>query len=373
MVIVMLVAVLGCVSLPCRAQTPQADIDAKLAEINTKLGELDDLKAELLGLRDSLQTDPDDDAGESGWEDKIKLTGYFQARANYRDWGEDDFDLRRLYISLVAKPNDRTTAVATWTRVGGDPSMRSNTDWVNIFVDYDWSDQWTTRVGQAQNRFGIESAQSSSKRLPLERAVMFCGEGGDPRGLYASGLWDRGIWITRNPTGGDWDPQVIVSAVNGQFRGGEMDNSKACEIDLKWDQDWGLFGASYVRGSFVDAAGLKTDREAIGGHLRWDPVDCRWAFQGEAICGEIFGTDMEGFYGQLEYATGKAGTAFVKYEEFNPIVGTPGEDYDALHVGYAHKVDDNNEITVQLTTGHDRSDVAHPDRTKATLQWQSRF
>ncbi len=62
------------------------------------------------------------------WYDKIKINGYFQARFHARDYEEpstasavsydnEEFEMRRLYINIIAPFNKETMAVITWAGV----------------------------------------------------------------------------------------------------------------------------------------------------------------------------------------------------------------------------------------------------------------
>ncbi len=369
------------------------DVDKKLAEIDKKLEELTKLKADLEAMRDGMQA-----AGaaekKASWADKVKISGYFHARGQYRDWTEDDFDLRRMYINLVVTPNDKTLAWVQWARIGTDPLGQTGTDWSMAFVDYKWDSHWSTRFGQGPNWFGIETMQGSSSRLALERAAVLEGtsRNGAPNGLYFLGPWDRGLWITRNPDEGDkWVPQATLGIINGQFRNTEKDDNKTISVDLKWKQKWGQFCVSWMDGKYVwdvprllyadipppaalPVYGTSLDREAILGGVRWDPPGSRWAVQGEYVDGEHLGNDIEGWYTQVEYDPCAKGTAYVKVEQYDPAVGVAGNNsYHAWHVGYAHWLDANNELTLQFSNGENNGDATHPDRTQVGLQWQLGF
>ena len=366
-------------SLAAWGQQGSQDLDAKIKEIDQKLAELQQLKTELETLRDEVVGAPGVEK-KPGWQDKVKLTGYFHARSTYRDWDVDSFDLRRMYITLIGKPTDKATAVVTWARIGTDALGQTNTDWATAYVDYQWSPEWATRFGQGANSFGLETGQSSSQRLGLDRAAVLEGGQGRPLGLYFAGPWDRGLWVMRKPQSGSmWDPEVVLGVLNGQFRNTEKDQNKTWTLDLKWHPTWGQFGASYLTGRWVNDMGLpaaptgSTDRRAILGYARWDPPGSSWALQGEYTAGELFGNDICGWYGQLEYDPYPQGTAYAKYERYDPTQGTGGGEYDSWHLGFAHWVDSNNELTLQYSMGTNRQAATHPRRNELALQWQAGF
>ncbi len=317
-------------------------------------------------------------ADGDNWADRVSITGYFQARYEGSDMGEDDFDLRRMYITMLIDANERTKATITWTRIGFDPIEFANTDWANIFVDYVVSDMWTARIGQAPTQFGLECMQDSAYRMALERAaVLEGGMNGRPAGLYFGGPWDRGVWLMRTPRNSE--PQLTLGIMNGQFRGGDKNNNKTVSIDAKWNPAWGQFGASYLDGEYTNMQGMTSDRQGLLGFLRWDEPECRWAFQGEYVDGELMGNDIQGWYSQVEYAGLKeGGTAFLKYEEYDPTHGpqmratqngSMADTYEALHLGYAQWLDHNNELTVQYTD----ADMGSSSWDEFGLQWQFGF
>lgn len=376
-VVVLVIAVL-LVTHPTVAQNTQADIDAKLKAVDAKLAELEDLKAELEDLRDGITAAPATEEKPS-WEDKVKIGGYFQTRYAHRDYGRDDFFIKQMYINLDVKPNDRTKARVQWARVGPDPIASSNTDWGDIWAQYAWSDEWSTRVGQSNNFLGLEMNQSSSKRGPLERAAVLQGGGAAPRGLQFGGLYDRGIWVIHTPAedAGKWHPDAVIGVENGQFRARDKNNAKNIVVRLNWDRDWGQFGTTWLDGTWTNDTGLVgvpavSRRDAIMGHVRVDPANCDWAFQGEYVDGNLLGNDIEGWYAQLEYDPSADGTAFVKYDKYNPAVGVVNNHWDCWHVGYAHWLDSNNELTVQWTNGTNRM-MAPSSRDEVALQWQLGF
>ena len=238
------------------------------------------------------------------WYDKICINGYFHNRYEARQDSEDDFLMRRLYVNLIGSLNDRTTAVVTFGRVGPeDPKI----DLACAFVDYKATSEWSLRVGQAPTAFGYDAAESSSKRLPLER---FVGVEGIPTrtdrpglpGLYFKGPWDRGVWLTRKPTGSE--PSIMVGLTNGNFREADNNSDKTYTVDLKWKRPWGTFGASWLDGRLIPAPGApESDRRGLDLFVHTDPAP--WGFQAEYIDGDLLGTSMDGWYGQVAFNRGR--------------------------------------------------------------------
>jgi len=276
--------------------------------------------------------------------------------------------------------------VISWTRIGPDPlttalGSQTNTDWAMAFVDYKCNQTWTTRVGQAPDWFGLETAQGSSKRMSLERAAVL--EGGPtlatPMGLYFAGPWDEGVWLIRNPQKAG-EPQAILGYFSGNFRARDTDTSKDVSLDLKWKKPWGEYGLSWLDGKFATAGALVplNDRNAKLAYVRWDPQSSAFALQAEYVDGKLFGNSINGAYAQLEYKMTPQGTAFVKAEEYDPNDANASDSYRALHVGYQHRLDANNALTLQYTVGYNQAgQVAAPPLRPGPgrddqlgLQWQ---
>jgi len=381
------------------AGTALADIPdqvrAKCQEIDQKIQELLQLKGELLKV--SGVPAPTPAPAKSAWAEKVKINGYFQNRFENQSWAdpEDQFLVRRMYINLIVTPNNRTQAVITWSRIGANPY---DTSWDYIFADYKLTPEDTIRFGQGPTSFGLETAQSSSARLALERAaVLEGGTGrGKPNGVYAQGDADKGLWYIHTPADCTASPQVTLGILNGQFREVEADSSKTFAVDLKMMPTWGRYGLSWLDGDWTSSTTTQTadlitgvvkstttksttDREAICAYLRYDQPT-NWAAQGEYVDGKLMGRDITGWYGQLEYEPpATPGTLFAKFERYDPnptkapqpAAASVGEyaDYQAWILGYAHRLDPNNTLTLQWTDG----DWGCQNRDELGFQWQLGF
>ena len=365
------------VAYPAVGGETSQDIDDKIAEIDAKMDEWAQLKDDLVAMRDDMMAATEDD-DKADWEDNLKVNGYFQMRARASDFATDDFFFKQMYINLWFTPNDRTKAMIQWTRVGGDAHATANADFGDVWVEHKVTDTLTARMGQSNNNFGLEMNQSSSQRLPLERAAFLQGNGGTAtgatgayKGLYFGGLWDRGLWLTYTPQTTKWDPKVTLGIMNGQFRAGDTNGNKTVLLKAHWNHDWGQFGATWLDGKVTSSP--TTDRNAILGYVRWAPADCKWAAQAEYVDGELLGADIDGWYGQVEYAPVPEGTAFARYEQYDPMTATPGNEWDAWHLGYAQWIDPYNELTIEYTDGTNEGDLTQCSREEIALQWQLGF
>lgn len=294
--------------------------------------------------------------GES-WADRVSVQGYFHGRYDFGDTCrsgqpvDDSFNFRRMFLTLIASPNDQTTGIITLARCGpGDP----NIDLYHAYVDYKLSDDWNVQVGQVGTWFGLEGWESSSARLPLERALVT--EGGP--GFYFAGASDRGVWFRRNPDPAKpSEPLVVLGVCNGEFRAADTNSNKTLSVDLKWKRDWGLYGASWMNGKFTGSAAgaVETNRSAWDAYVRVLPAP--WGAEAEYASGELMGCDIDGYYVQGMYAFPDVdGTLFARWEEFSrdscaAAAAYPAADYEAWLIGYSHRLDESNELTIQWTDG----------------------
>jgi len=291
------------------------------------------------------------------WSDRICMSGYFQVRYVDTDSKSefDNFDLRRAFFTMKGDLDTHTTGIITFSRVGpGDP----NIDLYNCFVDYRMGERYAIQAGQVPTWFGLEAWESSSVRLPFERAKIL--EGGP--GFWFAGAADRGVWLRRNPEGGE--PLVVLGVWNGQFRSDDLNDDKNVSIDVKFNREWGQFGASWFDGTYVqvpaEGAPVQTDRNAVDVYVRKfaDP----WGFQAEWADGEMMGADRDGYYvqGMYDLQDGK-NVAFARYEEFNidphaVLAAQEGSfgasaEYTGFTIGLRHRVYESGYVTVQYTDG----------------------
>ncbi|MBD3291398.1 MAG: hypothetical protein GF393_00630 [Armatimonadia bacterium] len=317
---------------------------------------------------------------ETCWYDRVCLFGYFQVRFIDTDSMDefDNFDFRRGFFTIKGDIDDRSTGIITLARVGPDDP---NIDLYNAFIDYKLSERYAIQAGQVPTWFGLEAWEGSSVRLPFERAKIL--EGGP--GFWFAGAADRGVWLRRNPEGEE--PMVVLGVWNGQFRSDDANDDKNISLDVKFNREWGQFGASWFDGEFYNAGpDVTQDRNAVDVYVRKfaDP----WGFQAEWVDGEMFGADRDGWYaqGMYDFQDGK-NVAFARYEQFNAepqaVVAAQGArpqaEYDGFTIGVRHQVYDSGFVTLQYTDGDwDRTgtvDGQSGDESEDLLgiQWQYNF
>ena len=340
------------------ALTPE-QIESKLQELDAKMEECAKVKAELEALKAEMAKKPA--APKPSWTDTIKFNGYFQNRYENRKYngpgGFSDFFMRRAYVNLIATPSDRTLGVLTFERAGSVPADPIIA-FAQAFAQYKMSPQLSVRMGEATNNFGIDAAQSSADRIPLDRALV--AEGNSllgQRGMWWRGWSDRGVWLISNQHGGA--PQVTVGVMNGQFndRGGPG-VGKTIEADVKDIKSWGYFGASMMNGKYLQrSADGDVFANAINNRNAVDLYAFKkatpWGGQAEWIDGKLPGVitpadrRINGWYVQGVYDQGGKGFPFVRFEEYDQDKSDPGI-YRAWHLGYKWRLNKCNEITLQV-------------------------
>ena len=404
-VVLCLIAVLCFARIALGAGTPPppkmtpAEIQAKCAEIDAKCAAATQAIADLLALKASLNAQlgvapPPPAVSKSAWAEKIAISGYMQNRFEHLQANDgppsnspDQFAIRRAYINLIIKPNARTQGVITLGRDGADAL---NVTWAQAFVDYQLGKRDTVRVGQASTWFGLEEGQSSSVRLPFERAAFLDGARGRPVGLWFYGPYDRGAWWIHTPGNMSTTPQLIVGAVNGNARNNKnFDDMLTASVDLKWKPKWGIFGASWLDGEYAtdnpwlpapnppNAVAPITHRSALDGYVRYE-LPKAFAAQAEGAMGRLVGKDagthdFRGWDLQVEKPfKNTPGTLFSRYEWYNPNTddATHADLYHAWTFGYAHQLDTNNRLTAQLVTLAKRGTKSV---NESGVQWQLGF
>jgi hypothetical protein len=390
--IVVLVALLLAMAGAAHADAATDALRATVESLQKQLTDaLDRLKA-LEAAKPAAVPAPAPEA-KASWTDKLLITAYahfrYEARDNavgrfpngpYAAWPTavstpaDEFLIRRMYLNFIATPNSKTKIVLALRRLGGSPQT---IDLESAFVEYALDDAWSVEFGRVYNKFGWDTWESSSKRLVLDRFAAGEGYGnGGLRGLYSNGPTDMGMYITRKPWA-DYAPKVHLGLFNGNFIDPENNGNKAYSVDLRWDRNDWHWGLGWIDGDYTEsysAAGQPTvtntfDRTMFGLYLRKDPKP--WGVQAEWVDGKLFGNDVTGWYAQGSRLVGDNGTAFVRYEEYEPT-DTPAITGDAFHawrIGYAYQVDKNNELTFEYMPARRGS----TDVGQFGFQWQAGF
>ncbi|MEI6501644.1 MAG: porin [Armatimonadota bacterium] len=382
-----LVVGLVLLSLVAAAQAQQSEIQVLRDSVKQLSDQLKAVTDKLQALETKQATPVAAPAAKSSWADKVQINGYLQPQYIWRNNATDDFMLRRMYLNIAANVTPRTQAVVQFERIGGakmfatlpvtvtsgDPAITLSSCYLNWKID----NHFSVMAGQVPTSFGWDEAESSSKRLPLERFAAT--EGPAPRdlrpptdGLFSGGPWDRGVYLTRKASG--QEPTVTLGLVNGNYVANDNNDNKTYSIDLKWKRGSYLYGASWVDGK-LGAQGATQDRQAFDLIFHKDPTP--WGFQAEYLRGKwgiptatTTTSNREGWYGQVAYNKGGMATPFVRYEQFDKANLTLAADtFMALHLGCAWQLDKYNELTAQYTDAH----LGITNMGYSGVQWQIGF
>jgi hypothetical protein len=333
------------------------------------------------------------------WYQNISINGYIQARFEARQYDSmpaasdkpaehDEFTIRRYYMNVIAPFNKETTLVATYAGAGSDFRDGANADWENLFIDYTPMPELSVRLGQGPNFFGLDASESSSVRIPCERALVAEGNSAlGIKGIYALGPSDRGLWVTYdtrplNPS--KEGLRAVAGVCNGQFQETDKNDNKNISLDAEYFTWWGQFGASWMQGKYTSTAtttvaSTTTNRNARGLNLRLFPGKLvpNIGFQAEWMEGDWFGAKRRGWYGQASYHfTGHPGIAFVRDEQFDLNRDAANNKYDAIHLGYTYNLTPQDALTAEGvfgTLGRGASKSGDDATDDLIVQWQRKF
>jgi hypothetical protein len=294
------------------------------------------------------------------WTDTIKFGGYTQARWLYYPDGDpsNEFMVRRAKIKMSAHPTERSEAEIQLDMGEGDATVQ------DAWVQYDLTPagDWRVRAGQQNVPFGLETPQSSSVRLPLERNWVSRRFVPGERDTGVCFFWtspeDHALFDQVKKTGlgeGDYG-NVAIGFFNGQGRNEpEVNGSKHIAIRLskpfKVDDRVIEAGATYYGGKYHSAAGEGADFDEylVGLHAYLPPDP--WGVQTEVFKGKTEGDDLDGYYVTGMYRPCEQGTAFVRYDTYNGSRKGKGlgnvYDRDRWCIGYAHMLDAKTKVTLE--------------------------
>lgn len=364
--------------------------------------QVDRLKAQAAAAADQAAKEaavprPTEAPKKKAWYDTVKVSGYAQGRFQYypdypnadRKTHSSEFLVRRARFKFTFEPDDLTHVVVEPDLGEGKVEVR------DVYVQR-WIGAERTfsfRLGQQKIPFGFETPQSSSVRLPFERnylaANMFPGERDTGLVFFYTDPDDHHLFDASRKTAfgvGDYG-NIAVGFLNGQGRNQpEINSSKhfvirvAKPFSLGDAGRYAEIGASYWRGRYVskwDSNSESFRDELLGFHLFLEPRP--FGLQAEYYTGETEGADLDGWYAMGMFRTGRRGTLFLRYEDYEGRRKGRGPDYifdrSRTGVGYAHQIDDHNRLTVEYD--FERVDAAN-DRPAYHndffgLQWMTTY
>jgi len=298
----------------------------------------------------------------------LKFSGWSQLR--YNDWDDgltgESFDIRRFRLTLDGDLGSRTNFRFQVDLAGiDDTSANKAFEYKDWYLGHQFSDELRGTIGYTSVTFGLETPTSNSRLLPFERS--------QASNRLFPGERDTGVYLHWTP-GGSW-PQLSAGFSDGMTRwqdlaknGDEDTDSEALYFRAQWPlARKGVIGASYRTADRTHrASGVLTDYDddLLGFHARYVFPE-HWAVVGEYYDGEDLGVDVNGWYGQAEYAfSGTPVTAFYRHDVYD-FGGS--DDYDRDVAGAVWFRTKTDQFTVQL---EDYEDGKGGSFTNWGLQYQ---
>jgi len=294
---------------------------------------------------------------------EIDVSGYTQARYNMFDdsmYKADEFDLRRVRVKFKGPINDQGTVATVQVDLSKlDETGSGDVGLKDAIIEHPLSDEWRVRLGYSSVLFGFEVPYSSSSRLPFERSQA-------ARKLFP-GERDTGLYLIRRPTE-ESQPEVVVAFSDG-LADWEDDEQQAFVARAQW----GLGGKSVAGISYLNATRTQGDedfdQDVLGAHVRWNGPS-GLSLQGEYYDGTILDVDVDGWYGQVEYAfPASKWTGYYRYDVFDDGKET-SDEYTRSTLGAAYQLDKNQRITLELEDLDNEKGVG---ATNWGIQWQFKY
>jgi phosphate-selective porin len=294
---------------------------------------------------------------------EIKVSGYTQARYNMFDdsmYKPDEFDLRRVRVKFKGAVNEQGTVATVQVDLSKlDETGSGVVGLKDAIVEHPLGKDWRTRLGYSSVLFGFEVPYSSSRRLPFERSraakKLFPGER------------DTGIYFIRE-SANHGEPEFVVAYSDG-MADWEDDEQSAFVGRIQWPlPNKGAAGISYMDGSRT-RGDEEYSQDVWGAHVRWNGPS-GFSAQAEYYDGKLLGTNVDGWYGQLEYAFPVSQwTGYYRYDTYDD--GDPGHDtYKRNTFGAAYQLDKNQRISVELESLDNESGVS---ATNYGFQWLFKY
>ena len=337
-----------------------ADIKAGLANGGDKaeaLKRIEVLEKAVADVKTQVGGKPAKPAAAS-WADKVKVSGYGQARwENYSDTGgvtsgsansiSNKFYLRRLRPTIAAAVNDRTGVIFQFDTIESSSKAYDSNE-KKYYNLADKAGQWklgliegflshkltpdgnyTLYVGQREVPFGFDTPRSSSRILALERIEIL-------RRMIPDEV-DTGAWVQWSPeckrammnkmgadllTEGDFG-MVSVGVYDGQGRNqsaqtGSKHMSGRFNYPFMIGDRYAEAGVSTFKGEFMNDitnSKLITNDSLHGAHFVFPAQP--FGVEIESYTGQTGGADVNGWGAEAIYKDRNKDYFFVRRDEYN--------------------------------------------------------
>lgn len=294
---------------------------------------------------------------------EMKVSGYTQARYNWYDdsmYKPDEFDLRRVRLKAKGPINDEGTVVTVQVDLSKlDETGSGEVGLKDAIIEHPLSDDWKVRLGYSSVLFGFEVPYSSSSRLPFERS--------EAARKLLPGERDTGLYLIRTPRA-EGEPEFVIAYSDG-LADWEDDEQSMALARVQWHlPNQGVAGFSYTAGDRT-RDGECYDQDVWGAHVRW-PASHGLAFQGEYYNGEMLGADVDGWYGQVEFAFPDSDwTGYYRYDVYDD--GNASHDeYQRNTIGAMYQLDKNQRVSIQWEGYNDGKGSSFDN---CGVQWQFKY
>lgn len=365
----------------------------------------------------------DSTATDRPWYDRLSIRGYAQFRYNRlletnkqlkcatcdRSIGDrGGFFLRRARLAITAQVNDRVS-VSIQPDFASEVGGRENTlvlrhYYADIYLDS--ARTFRARVGQSEVPTGFEALQSSSRRLPFDRADAMESAAPGEQDLGVFFFWTsattnkrlREVGTPRLKGTGDYGT-VSLGIYNGQ--GGnrpEMNNTPHVLARVAYPFRIGsryveanayAFGGTYTMASAQRATGVGGDDDfndrRVGGSLILFPqplgLQAEWSTgrgpEYDAATNSIVDSPVRGGYAMVSYGWGGGSTrrmfAYTRVQYFHGAFKTDPDARSSDVHEYEPGVEWNVEDGFELTAAYAISDRFYRDSAAPNNHQTGRF
>lgn len=312
---------------------------------------------------------------------RLKVTGYLQAQYVHDESSEnvlggnrDQFSVRRARVKFTYQATRTSRFVLEPDAASGGVTLKDG----YAEMTEPWT-SWkhTLTAGQFKWPFGIELAQSSSRREVPERSRV-------TRTLFP-GERDRGVMLSGRGLGEKLEYRLAVVNGTGTTRSDDLNKRKDVVGRLGYSLGTVSVGASVYRGSELiataaNASGAEFDKRRQGVDLVWQTPAPGLTLRAEYVTGKqapASGTsrresfDVEGWYAYAVQRLGKRQQVALRVDQYD---GNTRADADAVRTvtaAYTFLWDEHSKVMVAYEAP--RRERNDPDDNLFTLRYQFSF